>query len=79
MIPNGARYTGLIVVRLDSLDGLITGAGALAQLNARRKLFSRRETKLSNRISVLDALRPGTDDAQCGSTSTPPFVTERPS
>lgn len=58
MIPNGARYTGLIVVRLDSLDGLITRTGALARLNARDKLFSQRETKLSNRISVPDATRP---------------------
>lgn len=54
MIPNGARYTGLIVVRLDSLDGLITRAEAVAYLNARDKLFGRRETNLSNRINVPD-------------------------
>lgn len=46
MIPNGARYSGLLVVNLDSLDGLIIRAAALAYLNAHDELFSKREINL---------------------------------
>lgn len=51
MIPNGARYIGLIVVNLDSLDGLIIWAGARVP-NVHDELFSRREINLRGKQRI---------------------------